>query len=67
MSEWQPIDTAKRGIDALFCGWHGEIFMGWVNADGKRVEICHADSEHVYWLIEHVTHWMPLPNPPEGR
>jgi hypothetical protein len=58
--QWQPIETApKDGTE--FLGWSGRHvwivrwlagFQSWLLSDGGRSEL---------------THWMPLPDPPEVK
>lgn len=71
--QWQPIETAMTGVDALFWvayAWDddvGFIDMGMLaGADLHRIE--RADGT-VYMPHEngmYLTHWMPLPAPPES-
>lgn len=68
MTEWQPIETAPRD---------GEEFLGWFQQNGEygRPVVCawqpYIDLMypwHGEWnsfAEDKITHWMPLPHPPE--
>jgi hypothetical protein len=66
VSEWQPIETAtkdstrrwlffpyKHSDDQQCVGWWDDDYGCWID---------HRDSN-----ISDPTHWMPLPEPPDGR
>lgn len=56
---WQPIETAPRD---------GRLVLVWLS-DGERPDVMRADDlQHrcKYSWMEGITHWMPLPNPPEA-
>lgn len=64
--EWQPIETApeEKYIDV----W---ISIPNSNNGGRRItDVCKTKAHSKGWVglegfyIEHLTHWMPLPNPP---
>lgn len=76
---WQPIETAPRdGSNVIVwdnesrlpavASWHWfgdmELMQGCWEADKA---IYYADYSKVYDNLDtrHVTHWMPLPEPPE--
>ena len=67
MSNWMPIESApKDGTYILACMlpniW-GYRFMQVANFDfDKGVFVVSWD-----WSQEEFTHWMPLPQPPEGE
>lgn len=62
MSEWQPIETAPE---------EGEFLV----FNGEEVTFASRDSDGLFWTMGyrwgehgqmlHLTHWMPLPEPPE--
>ena len=60
--EWQPIETAPRGVSVLLCRvWDGQsslMRVGWFDQgiwqDWSRNPM-------------NPTHWMPLPKPPENQ
>lgn len=63
---WQPIGTApKDGTWVLTYSGHGIhaahyfSFLGW-----QLFETAEYDNE--YSTLDDVTHWMPLPSPPEA-
>ena len=65
MSEWQPIETAPKD---------GTEVLGFVSSDTGADDffavICFWENQ---WRVSSVldatdvTHWMPLPEPPEGE
>lgn len=59
MTDWQPIETAPKD-SVLILGWWADV-LGSVSWE--------IDIE--YWgddeLQQFVTHWMPLPPPPEPK
>jgi hypothetical protein len=64
MSEWQPIETApKDGSVILAWRKHATIPMivGFDPSYGEWEDVYNYNGVHVY----HITHWMPLPEPPE--
>lgn len=73
MSKWQPIETAPRdGRQVLLSGsWDGRawVWQGWFDHEDERGWF--AAGSH--WTdaydgsLEHPTHWMPLPPPPEAK
>ncbi len=73
MSEWQPIDTAPRGIPILIHA-DGITVVASLNdffraRDGKWLLFVEPEgfSGHEWeWHFSEmeITHWMPLPQPP---
>ncbi len=75
--EWQPIAdvTGKGGVDARFLGWNEALGVfpmqrhginGWVMTDGsKGPHLIDSDDLRPYQVSP--THFMPLPQPPEGE
>jgi hypothetical protein len=63
MSEWQPIETAPKGVRVLATGaddWPGLVDVGMITV-----------GRHFWWDVDDTnviygqpTHWMPLPDPP---
>jgi len=74
MTEWQPIETAPRDESVLAyspCEDMGIISWNFEN-DEWRYQIDLDDAREDsgngytdYAVMEHVTHWMPLPEPPK--
>lgn len=74
MSEWRPIETAPRdGTPILVCYGPRYDSNGFLpvavrwrtfhpNAKGKE-----AFRNSAGCKVERATHWMPLPEPPEGE
>lgn len=60
MSEWQPIETAPKGAPVLV----------WIESGHYR-RCCIARNTpsgwhtDLTWNAYRVTHWMPLPEPPQ--
>jgi hypothetical protein len=75
MSEWQPIETAPKGLPSedVGCRDASEWFLG-LRKDGQVWEIQRRgwpqddgwrDRDDTTYTPEWFTHWMPLPQPPE--
>ncbi len=67
--EWQSIETAPRdGTEILAFGLrNGEPVFAvtwWRKSGPKRMYIGWGEFNKQYWPA---THWMPLPEPPEGQ
>lgn len=64
MSEWQPIETAPKGVDAddVLC-WYpargGYCEVSWYE-DGEWTCFVNLEFEH----NDQPTHWIPIPSPP---
>lgn len=77
MSEWQPIETAPKGrtLDgilvwapsrvALQGGWVFKVRWGYHDRTGDYGWLC-ADCDDPDIASDHLTHWMPLPEPPDA-
>lgn len=65
MTKWQPIETAPRdGTPALvYCPETGKRLMGRLKKGG--FENIAMKSQPIDYTC--LTHWMPLPQPPEGE
>ena len=78
MSNWQPIESApKDGTPVLVCrcdyntrdefGWKGRApftaYFGNYHPNSPGKGEWRDDSGH---KRPHITHWMPLPDPPNG-
>lgn len=60
--EWQPIETApKDGDPYLFIDADGRMLVGWWFVN--RWNLVTQDGEPI--VIWTLTHWMPLPQPPQ--
>jgi hypothetical protein len=59
--KWRPIETAPPEVDTGVIGWDNYF---------KCIVIAYR-SERGHWaddgVICHLTHWMPLPKPPEDE
>lgn len=44
----------------------GTICVAYLVEDGDTKELSWYTSDSEGWYLEDVTHWMPLPKPPEG-
>jgi hypothetical protein len=66
--DWQPIETAPRETDVLLFVPReavSYVVAGLFN-NGEEDGWSSALRE-MMWLDHEPTHWMPLPDPPEGR
>lgn len=66
---WQPIETAPR--DGTFVvlwegGWAPRALVGYYDAEDERPTWRDHDGGIIDFLREPITHWLPLPPPPEG-
>ena len=62
MAEWISVKDRlpESGKRVLACDDFGKIFFSkWLGGVG-----CWIDEKH---NVGHVTHWMPLPEPPKGE
>ncbi len=77
MSEWQPIETARKDGSKILIFVDGEIKIAywsktprWWPWDGGLERPCWVgftcgdDWFNEYWSETNPTHWMPLPDPP---
>lgn len=64
MSEWRPIETApKDGTPVIICTSGGKVFRArWFGG-----AVWSVDGYSVGFETSDVTHWMPLPQPPETQ
>ena len=76
--EWQPIETAPKD-GTIFDVWCSE-HKGYTDAP-KRIANCKYSEGVIWFLHSHgwfelntldflhatITHWMPLPEPPNGK
>ena len=68
MSEWQPIESAPKDGAYILAYWHNEF--------GKWYGVLVWSPDYEGWAVEPhfepiseentITHWMPLPEPPEA-
>ena len=71
--EWQPIETAPKDFSSVIDGWNGsrvpDMVWGRPTYDDGDICWCSQEYEQNYgWILERVTgltHWMPLPEPPQ--
>lgn len=68
MSEWQPIETAPQHGQVLLY-LNGDMYVGvWTQNPYTGDEaFAVAELPDEKRAIVHPTHWMPLPEPPEGE
>lgn len=72
MSDWQPIETAPRDGSRIMLGRaadesiarHALVAEGWFNQGQWMTGPFHA-PEPVGHPTDPITHWQPLPDPPE--
>ena len=69
MSEWQPIETAPKDEKVLVVFL--EPFFGKFTQETESAYYDSGSGKWLFWLYGReivgggVTHWMPLPEPPE--
>jgi hypothetical protein len=62
---WQPIDSAPKDGSRI-------LIYGCANCGGLTMHTARFKVERGAWIVSHnvamfePTHWMPLPEPPEG-
>ena len=59
-------DLSENVIAYLNNGEIAEVCTGWCNGDQWWLIYGDRDT-HTAWGLGAVTHWMPLPDPPEGE
>ena len=60
--DWQKIETAPKDGKRVLLSQHGAVFIGLYdtrNCMGWTLDKC--------TYVPHVTHWMPLPDPPSAK
>ena len=68
MTDWQPIETApKDGRSLLIWSADEGIDLAHHNDWGRWQVQETADYDNEYFVDLKPTHWMPLPEPPEGE
>lgn len=62
MSEWTSVEEQmpERGDVIAYSTQYGDILIGWIAETESEGIVCYGDGCMMY----HVTHWMPLPEPP---
>ena len=61
---WQPIETAPKDETQILL-WFPEMEARHTGYwDGEQWRIDYAEGDHSDWVV---THWMPLPPPPEVK
>ena len=64
--EWISVKDELPKKEVIAYGHQGEMLMGYISRDliaeqlGQNMFTCSNDNE----TLEYVTHWMPLPKPP---
>lgn len=65
MSDWQPIETAPKGVDhkacLVWCADNRCTYTAWWNGESWDY-FCGGGEARV--IDRDITHWMPLPEPP---
>lgn len=64
--DWQPIETAPKGIDLILCraGFPGSVWLARDEGIVKRIWYRKGSRSR---LQMRPTHWMPIPVPPESK
>ena len=61
MNEWRTIDSAPRQADVLICFRNGTVLPVM-----KRMDNWYFWNGDKLYQPGHITHWMPLPEPPSN-
>jgi len=61
-AEWIPVSERKPEGECLCIGYQSEILIGYLS---KTIGVDEFTCENENTLLEHVTHWQPLPEPPK--
>ena len=70
MNQWQPIDTAPKDGTIILVYYIGPwdqkhvLEASWCSKDGDYNNPCWWPEWHGTMIDDHITHWMPLPDPP---
>lgn len=67
MSEWINVEDAnpKYGEEVLMCNSLGTIRVGYILDCGDYIRLCFGEtSKEINSWNRKITHWMPLPEPP---
>lgn len=65
LTDWQPIETAPRDGTRILVA--ADDYVGMARFESDRLpEYCWVDEEGSGAGSNSVTHWMPLPDPPQG-
>ena len=71
MSEWQPIEAAPRDGTVILAWRFYPVAIRWIGGEGWQWHAVHLGGEmpllsNAYTVNDaHLTHWMPLPEPPK--
>ena len=74
MSEWQPIETVPRDGTVILAWrfyvvamkWTGDVAYPWEAVALGNHPCMNMASNGFHGADNSLTHWMPLPAPPEG-
>jgi len=57
---WIKVEDQMPKKECLAIGYQNEIIIGYIGKDAGGQFFCENDHE----MLDKVTHWMPLPEPP---
>jgi len=60
---WISVKNRLPDTEVLAIGYQNEMIIGYISPHDEQGFICENDNE----LLEYVTHWMPLPKPPQDE
>jgi hypothetical protein len=63
-SKWIPVSDRLPGVFKAVIVWTEYHEIGEAQYNGKHFQWIDDEGDYEY---AHVTHWMPLPNPPKGE
>jgi hypothetical protein len=69
--EWLPIESAPKGDVKFLVRYRGKTTIGWFRGEDLYIEgsvdsYGHRSVRHGNSHGRIATHWMPLPEPPDG-
>ena len=67
MSKWEKIETAPKDKTVVDI-WHPELgrLVNMRRVYISRSNVFYEQTEGGYSCVRYATHWMPLPEPPQG-
>ena len=64
MSEWVSVENRLPAVnEPVLCSTPSRIFVGHFDMETEHGNVWM--QQHSAWATRHVTHWQPLPDPPE--
>ncbi len=63
MSAWIDVNQVLPKGECIAYGYQGEMIIGYVSSVEFEDYLYSCETDG--FLLTHVTHWMPLPDPPQ--